>query len=1368
MDVEIGANKAPVGVVKQTLIPCPVIKYIFRCRSLDEGDDFIVILREHSISIGSFTYPLPSLLRSATIAPFNSIENRIAQSNHHRAPFLQELKKPSSNTISDATNYLFQGDLLLLSLASGWVLYLRPFEDGSMPQVVASVQVGNGIRAGLSGVGHAIHADFSGSAMAVSGLSDNLMLFSVRMSKTEKNSEIGVIIGSQKNIEYPGSIIISSCFLHPLKGTRSQQVLFAILYATPENTLKLSLYEWWNYLPIETAHELGVITLSSDIAVPSFIVPVHCDGGIMLVCETELVFITVSDVISAQFVFNRIGIPADVGFPVTYYQPTFSYQDGGTDDSSSTVNSTGTENTVFYFTTDVGNIFAVDVRPKLRLSGYNIILENIVFLDIDLGNSFNILPVGDENLIFTEDLAAHNDAELEQSFWLSYGGDFSQGCISIVSRIQPDTKISIVEEIVSEFDNWGPASDGLPVRSSSSDEQDLWVCSGGESTGAITRLRTGINATAILHNHKTDHDSLFSISTRGNIFPSNYLVLTSIGKTQIYLTLYDSLLNEDKPLLDELNNACGLEMTRETIAIDFLSEVSKFALQVTSDGLIATDLYGWKANYELKSQGKIIYASIWNNYVCLVASEDRSEFEMTDISSQATGYRFVQIFRIDENYLNDMADQDLQNDSWIEQLGETINVPYPVIFIKFLVLGGQTKLLIGTSYPSLIMYDFNDKTILGNRVEIIDMFDTRDDYYPHDAIVSYQREQEYLLIGLRNGLIIACKFENNSLKSQISRKMGDKSVTFQSMPNDKIYVASNSIYQFEYKACLEVPVKVYFDPELRRNEVRITSIVPIFANEPSAESGFNYLALISRQRLSLFRANLDSAVNSTKIHIGSTTRRIVSTYMGLLAVSIVSPYNSKPGYRNHLAFIDPKTCKIVSSSNLSDSGATNAKGEKLKQPIFKPSEIVHSICEWRLTVENNCYLFFVVGTGTRGKAYKGQIRVLSIVKPPTTDKNILRGYKVSAYLKTTWRTEGPVYTICQHDSTSIIYSMDKKINICKFIDKKIDRIEVDNAEFPSSIVHLSSNGHQITVSTLNNSVFIIEIHDNRVVHIHTDKVLRNTLNHASLNDSSLVLCDKDRFIVGLCKSFYPQDHGDDANLATSPQLSKCFKLKTPSMVSRVRPFPYSPIWVRNSLKNSSEVLQSYDNRFIGIAIDGSVYGFRILDSDEFKRLGAVIDKLDPTRSELNERFQDVMQYFRGGYGVEEKEPDIIPDSEEINIEDTRESLSITANSQNSTVEVGEIDYFAILDEQNGSYHTGETQEREEPIKQKLLMDFKSINEEEGYQVVNLVPGKTEWANELPFQTNNVLDGDAILELIKKNDFKDEFLQEKEFLNVMHL
>lgn len=876
---------------------------------------------------------------------------------------------PLPAQVRDATVLkLLLEDLVVLSFTSGWIVFLRIYDDGTVPLVVKAIPVGKGIFEGIEGLGYSLQMEPRSEAFAVTAFQEKISFFTIDKGNDAPGLDPSSFESRQRTtIFLDGCAILESCFLLPLQGSGDPtHCLYLALYARSDSKLYIRLYEWWTSRSIHEAQLYGTLPLPYNL-VTHFVIPVRGDSaGVILVTCDNLFLVTISDVLSGR---TKLEACAIVATPTTFYRDPLTLQNTGRDDH-------------VYLFCENGDIYRVNV------SGAKLMIKLFCRVGRDLGNSVVMQSASE-----TGDILYDTPIEDGPLVLLTYGGDDSCGGCVLLS-IDPEDPTKVQAQPEETYGNWSPLCD-IAVVSKKGGRPQLFGCNGFESSGAFSQFRYGIKASIFMHGPPMRGvTGIFpATSDFGGPDAVHFLFISYPWETKVFVVD----MQEGYPELRELDPDCGAIFGAETLSVKAINN-SKWILQITKDRTVITDLETRTLIQSIPHN--TTRADVVDGYALFVTVEQTSE-------GARTGDVLLTLCTIDEpeDYDEIMA----ESDTYVKAVGEPLRIKDSLLAAtKMARVGTRDILLLGTSHPRLEIYTIYQDGLLQMEASIRDIFPQDDeDAIPYDFYVNETGRPDVIevLVGLRNGsyIFFEWNFAIQELQLQTVRRIGHSPVEFTKIGGTQtLLVRSGQIHSLNTAALSFPSSTIVLD-----SEQKVSAEISCLCEAPGVQDGlFNYVIALMNGKLRILRMTQEPELVVRRLPIGFTPRRMqYLDFVGLMAVAITG--GEKTGQVCDLVFVDPFRFEVVEATwGSSEDGQTNP------MTGFASSETIYSLCQWSLMTDGKLYKFLVVGSGSPDP--QGIIRIMRVQR--TSSRSVI--LSVQHY----WYTDGPVYSLGQFGESSIMYS----------------------------------------------------------------------------------------------------------------------------------------------------------------------------------------------------------------------------------------------------------------------------------------------------------------------------------------------------------
>ncbi|KAK9446438.1 uncharacterized protein V1518DRAFT_378800 [Limtongia smithiae] len=235
-------------------------------------------------------------------------------------------------------------------------------------------------------------------------------------------------------------------------------------------------------------------------------------------------------------------------------------------------------------------------------------------------------------------------------------------------------------------------------------------------------------------------------------------------------------------------------------------------------------------------------------------------------------------------------------------------------------------------------------------------------------------------------------------------------------------------------------------------------------------------------------------------------------------------------------------------------------------------------------------------------------------------------FDVKLELKYSLRTADSVLAVAPFRKSSLVYSTTNKVHMASLHSHTDDLVPVGEVVLRSAVVHLTCDDDTIYASTMSHSIVVIKYQAGSLVVTESDPMARKMIHHVQYRPQYVLGTDKDRTIVCL------QSHNERKHFQN---MSIVFQCTLPTMLSRLGVGKFLPARESHDTETPIDTAASmryadlnmpreldpqpdFEDVVIGVGINGSTYGFRILSEREHTILCAYFDHLI---HEISKRFR---------------------------------------------------------------------------------------------------------------------------------------------------
>lgn len=736
---------------------------------------------------------------------------------------------------------------------------------------------------------------------------------------------------------------------------------------------------------------------------------------------------------------------------------------------------------------------------------------------------------------------------------------------------------------VQKFINWSPVTDSVIVSSgqdsSSSDtaRDRLFVCSASSyGRGAIFELRHGLEAQIGLVVSLEDLSSTRDIWTMSDDINGGVYLLISDPVSSILLYL-SADFGEEMCAIDEADS--GLDFSTQTLAAGCTS--SGVLVQITEKAILlgTTTKSTMRARFEFGSDQSVAVAAVHSS-ASLIASAVRTRHEM---------HLSLKSINIGQDQLH------------LSEIGQPLRLPHEPVSILIEVLGTFTLIFVGTGNGKVLIYSFEDSTMLLSEVSIdVENGDDLSKAIESLAVVAIDTDgpsQKYtILCGLRSGIFAPfemtlghgntkCAIE---VKPASPRRIGNTSVKIQSRGQFALLTCGHGFWQ---ASCPRKDGVI--DPNLHLQRIWVTDQnnpayhpgnVHSFAMakiiDPNIDGEADTLFCIADGQLLI--CTLDHAAKTVPRRIdlpGSASKLAYSNYLRSLIVAYTRAEldtESDPIRRltrPFIEFVEPDTQHGVSKAvDVSEDGYSAWR------PHGAAGEKISCILEWTPKKGDEEYHFIVIGTARKQQQERGRVIFLQASRSSSDSS------RIECSVKYIHKFESPVYAIAPYGDFTLMVSTGHEIVP---LEPKLSQTRrVRAARYPMLSPAISLNCHEpyVYMSTSRESLMVLKSSEDKLLlhaydrqkhdglsHIHIGGEFNLTVTTSRGGRVSILsengITDNDKMMpVALCEAHLP---------------SSVMKLSSGS-----KPSPFS---------RSSQV-------YYGTAMNGIAYRFLILDEKEWRLL----------------------------------------------------------------------------------------------------------------------------------------------------------------------
>lgn len=627
------------------------------------------------------------------------------------------------------------------------------------------------------------------------------------------HTENGLFFQNHETVPVDGSIL-HSCFARPIKGSvLDDHVMFLTLLLTTENRLIINLYSWTSSEKIAGNLTVSKLPLDGSFPLPIFIVPLGNNGSFLFVHPKEFVIITVHDITSAEYNFNRLKY--DGPFPTNFYCPT-----------TNIVNSDEENSDEVLISTDYGTI-------------YSMVISNGQFM------SFKpIVRISDPISLFSFEAT-------DKGYELIYGSSVGLNRKLIIEELLPDLSNSVIPYSLSllenNYRNWAPILDITVVDSYNSknnfpnSKQELWCLSGIGKRARLLQLRSGISITRSSDAYQSLRkvESMYQV----DIGETSFVVCSLPFET----VLLEIQINEDDE--EEL-----VEVDDAALVLDNPTIVSKkvtddLMVQVTAKSVILTSLEEIITSKEIES-GWIVLSDVKENIVATVSVEDRND--------DSVPFYTVRILELGDTEIKDKSSMSLLDEISLIKLVEVKNNSVVIIggfdaqgswYIDFYNLKDLSKL-------------FSLKSPDQNQADEMDL--NQCILVPSDVYV----DQNKLFVGTKSGTLFVFEFSDTEFVFKKRLRLSDVGIEFYSV-GAGLLACCGSLWYIDLSGPI-IPKPVLLD---ERSDKPVKAVLPI--NIGNRKNGDIPLLITRDEGLSFFWLSTSSDAVIRQINLGDSAKKVI-------------------------------------------------------------------------------------------------------------------------------------------------------------------------------------------------------------------------------------------------------------------------------------------------------------------------------------------------------------------------------------------------------------------------------------------------------------------------------------------------------------
>lgn len=619
---------------------------------------------------------------------------------------------------------------------------------------------------------------------------------------------------------------------------------------TDSSRLKLDVYEWWTQSPLKTISYNCTAPLPSFLfkSLPIFVIPVpHSDGCLVLITESRVVLLKLSDILSGRFDYTECLLPS---FPVAFFQERIFANNSG-----NPVSTQYDDIQHIYLSTESNVIYTIVIDATNDILS----IQPLVDLNVPLGSSLVISPCSESG-----DLDVALSINEAPYLMIYIAGDGVPGGTFFVRS----TEDGVVTDYLSDFQRFGPLCDALMLNpldvfeSTSPNLQlrpnsELLVASGssGPSTSAIVHIRQGLKASVALAGLPMQGiKQLFSAVSK----TASFVVASYPYYSSVFQILNGESSSDTLEIID-FGEQSRLNLHAETLAFSIfdnsLIQVTPLSVSIASldhDHLLAiTDL-------------TILRAHILDDYVAIVSKKDM-------VVS-------LGLYRFNPELLPSSDALQLQAETVIDA---------EITMLKIMYQNSLPSIYLGTFTSTLRVYSAD--------LEFVEIF-------LEDVANDVATIGNTLLVGMRTGAIW---YKDAEIAIAITRPLDKLPVQF-FQNNDTTFAFCEFIYSIDHDFPLDVPHRVVIDyPNLF--SVQAACMFPVSSISTDSEV---VIAAVVNQNLNILVVDKKPSPITRRIPVRAVPRRILYlSHVGMIAV--LFHRSCKKSRQSHLRFVDPKRGTVV-------------------------------------------------------------------------------------------------------------------------------------------------------------------------------------------------------------------------------------------------------------------------------------------------------------------------------------------------------------------------------------------------------------------------------------------------------------------------
>ncbi|KAI8354154.1 mono-functional DNA-alkylating methyl methanesulfonate N-term-domain-containing protein [Blakeslea trispora] len=718
--------------------------------------------------------------------------------------------------------------------------------------------------------------DPHGRAIAVASFQDRFDIFIMNKALSRTHFDPVIARGS----EYEQGIIWHMEFLYTEEDSMDRILLVLVVYNDVEKLCRLNLYAIdasdIENVKIEKASRLP---LEKNTPLPVLLVPLKFQPeSFMLVTEQQVCLLTADDLACGNVLYPTSIIPRPFGSTEC---PLFTAFALHLDASKEFV----------YLGSAEGCLFKLHVRSSNEL-----VWESIESLP-SVGQSMCMLgtiDIIDHHSINESDVLEQSQADIV--FITGESTDHLVLAIPSNSSSEP-----IHHTITQSFSNRAPLTDFQVAYGYRQQQDALIACSGQGEYGALSIITFGIETAALSTSNNPEWRGVSQCwNIRSETGHPSLLVASSLLDTRL-LSAKDGHV---KDITAKVKIRPDVE-TLHVVSIDKHSD--QFLLQVYSEGILIVHLNDldidpivWKP--KLDTDGSIVFAT---------------SHKQDDGTFVALCIAYKDVFQIQVIAVDCTNEYNKSRDNLLFHERSKRTIDTCPSFFSFLELQSRFILTIGTFDSSLLFYS--------TELHLIQEIDlacspAKEFSVPNSAAVLKSvdsRNSLYIIVGLKQGDLLSFKVNDSILtedtliqkKQPYLHSIGSQAVKLFSSFKNNMYALSDQLWRLSCsdKDCIELEQVLL--PRFHRS---IDAIACFDADMPLLCQTGDPLAVFADDKLHMFQLNLESKINTNKIHLGQMPRKVL--YDKALNYLVVTTTVEEAGRRkNYMQLLDPSSGKSLSN-----------------------------------------------------------------------------------------------------------------------------------------------------------------------------------------------------------------------------------------------------------------------------------------------------------------------------------------------------------------------------------------------------------------------------------------------------------------------